>query len=57
VEALDDGEMHWLRLWREGEVIRVINLRPEPGKDSGDGGTTGDGRAWQTLLATSSNAL
>ena len=57
MEALDDGEMHWLRLWREGEVIRVINLRPEPGKDSGDGGTTGDGRAWQTLLATSSNAL
>ena len=33
----EGGEHHWLRLWREGEVIRVLSFRgDEDGKDEGD---------------------
>ena len=33
----EGGEHHWLRLWREGEVIRVRSFRgDEDGGDDGD---------------------
>ena len=40
----EGGEHHWLRLWREGEVIRVLSFRgDEDGKDEGDKENAGDG--------------
>ena len=40
----EGGEHHWLRLWREGEVIRVLSFRgDEDGKDEGDKEDAGDG--------------
>ena len=34
----DDGEIQWLRLWRDGEVIRVLRLPEDPDPEGVGGG-------------------
>ena len=40
----EGGEHHWLRLWREGEVIRVRSFRGDEDAGGDDGGQEEPGR-------------